>query len=127
MQYTKFKPHPSLAPFVECYYHWEGHARDPLDVQSPPNGFCAVVFNTGAPYFSSQGSDTRTAVPMAFVSGQFTSNYHLYLHGKISSIGAVLRPATIHNGFGIRMSHLVNSRVSLTYFPLLMQRLCWQT
>jgi len=117
MQYTKIKSHPTLTPFVECYYHWEGHAPEPLAVQTPPNGFCAIVLNAGAPYSCSQGSDTLTPVPMAFVSGQFTSNYRLHLHGTISSIGAVLRPATVHNCFNIRMSHLVNTRASLDILP----------
>ena len=122
MQYTKTKPHPALAPFVECYYHWEGFAADLLDVQSPPNGFCAIVFNAGAPYSCSQGSDTLTAVPLAFVSGQFTSNYRLHLRGAISSTAIVLRPATLHNCFNIRMSHLVNTRASLDILPALTRR-----
>lgn len=117
MQYAKYKPDPALAPFVECYYHWEGETVEPLDVQSPPNGFCAMVVNEGDVYFSSQGSDARVPVPRAFVSGQFTSNYRLHLHGKISMIGVVLKPASVHNWFGIRMSELVNSRVALNFLP----------
>ncbi|MEJ1239171.1 helix-turn-helix domain-containing protein [Chryseolinea sp. T2] len=115
MQYTKFKPGALLAPFVECYYHWEGVAAEPLTVQSPPNGFGAIVFNNGAPYQSSQNSNIQVPIPKAFVSGQFTSNYRLHLHGTISNIGAVLRPATVHNFFSVRMSHLVNTRISLDY------------
>lgn len=117
MRYTKFKPDPLLLPFVECFYHWEGMASEPLVVQSPPNGYAAIVFNLGASYASSQESNHLTSVPPAFVSGQFTSNYRLHLHGPILSVGAVLRPATVHNFFGIRMSHLVNTRASLDFLP----------
>ncbi|HTF18774.1 MAG TPA: helix-turn-helix domain-containing protein [Chryseolinea sp.] len=115
MLYKKFQPDKSLAPFVECYYQWEGLADEPLTVQSPPNGYSAIVFNLGRPYASSQGSANLTQVPRAFVSGQFTANYRLHLHGVISNVGAVLRPATIHNFFGIRMSQLVNARASLSF------------
>lgn len=113
--YTKFKTDPLLVPFVECYYHWEGNAAEPVTVQSPPNGYCGLVFNLGAPYSSSLASGTLTPVPRAFVSGQFTSNYQLHLHGNISIVGAVLRPATVHNFFGVRMSHLVNTRASIDF------------
>lgn len=125
MHYAKFKPGPALAPFVECYYHWEGEAVDPLDVQSPPNGYCALVVNEGDAYSSSQGNDLRTPVPMAFVSGQFTSNYRLHLYGKISMIGVVLRPASIHNFFGVRMSELVNTRASLAFLPGVEADMIW--
>lgn len=117
MLYQKFKPSVALASYVECYYHWEGNAVEPLTVQSPPNGYAAMVFNLGAPYFSSQGSETLMKVPKAFVSGQFTSNYRLHLHGPISNVGVVLRPATLHNFFGVRMSNLVNIRASLDFLP----------
>jgi AraC-like DNA-binding protein len=127
MQYKKFKPALSLTPYVECYYRWEGTAAESLTVQSPPNGFPAIVFNIGAPYFSSQESDTLAAVPRAFVSGQFTSNYRLHLHGPIDNVGVVLKPATVHNFFGIRMSQLVNARAPLDFLPGVDANSIWQT
>ncbi len=113
MHYNKFSPSPPLTAFVECYYQWEATAAEPVVVQSPPNGRCALVFNLGAPYLSSQGNATPMPVPAAFVSGQFTSNYKLHLLGNILTIGAVLRPSAVHNFFGIRMSQLVNTRASM--------------
>lgn len=110
MHYNKFSPSQPLTAFVECYYQWEATAAEPAVVQSPPNGRCALVFNLGAPYSSSQGSSSPMPVPGAFVSGQFTSNYKLHLTGNILTIGAVLRPSAVHNFFGVRMSQLVNTR-----------------
>jgi AraC-like DNA-binding protein len=126
MLYKKFKPDLSLAPFVECYYQWEGMAPEAMTVQSPPNGYSAIVFNLGSAYESSQGSDYRSPVPRAFVSGQFTANYRLHLHGVISSIGAVLKPATVHNFFGVRMSQLVNTRASLSFLKDVDEPSLWE-
>lgn len=115
MRYQKFPPADELQSFVECYFIWEGEAKEPLDVQSPPNSFTAMVFNYGDPYEAYQNSTARTPVPKAFVCGLFTSNYHLVLKGKIGMAGIVFRPSALHNFFGIRMSQLVNSRMPLEF------------
>jgi hypothetical protein len=49
MRYQKYKPSAELLPFVECYFVWEGEAKEKLDVQSPPNCFSAMVFNYADP------------------------------------------------------------------------------
>jgi AraC-like DNA-binding protein len=113
MRYQKFEPAPELFPFVECYFVWEGEAKESFDVQSPPNSFNAMVFNYADPHEAYQNGGPRMSVPKAFVSGQFTSNYHLVLKSKIGMVGIVFRPSALHNFFGIRMSQLVNSRMAL--------------
>lgn len=113
MEYRKFAPRPELKSFVECYFVWEGEAKESLDVQSPPNSFNAMVFNYADPYEAYQNNGPRMAVPKAFVCGPFTSNYHLVLKGKIGMSGIVFRSSSLHNFFGVRMSQLVNSRMSL--------------
>jgi hypothetical protein len=113
MRYQKFPPPAGLSPFVECYFIWEGEARESLDVQSPPNSFNAIVFNYGDPYKAYQNSSERMAVPKAFVCGSFTSNYHLVLKGTIGMTGIVFKPSALHNFFGLRMSQLVNNRMAL--------------
>jgi AraC-like DNA-binding protein len=118
MRYQKFPPKSELFPFVECYFIWEGDVPNGLKVQSPPNGFCSMVFNFGDPYLASQNNATPMEVPKAFLSGQFTANYSLELKGTIGVAGIVLKPCSVHNIFGSRMSELVNSRASLTFFPL---------
>ena len=50
MRYQKFTPATELTPFIECYFVWEGEAKESLDVQSPPNVFNAMVFNYADPY-----------------------------------------------------------------------------
>jgi AraC-like DNA-binding protein len=113
MRYQKFKPDPVLAPFIECYFIWEGEAKDRMEVQSPPNCFCAIVFNYGDPTWAYQHSADILPVPEAFVCGLFTSNYCRVLQGKIGMVGIVFKPTAIHSFFGIRMSSLVNSRMPL--------------
>ena len=53
MQYQKFQPLEILSPFVECYFTWDGlhTAAQELVIESPPSGFCSIVFNYGDPYF----------------------------------------------------------------------------
>jgi AraC-like DNA-binding protein len=123
MRYQKFPPADELQSFVECYFIWEGEARECLDVQSPPSSFTAMVFNYGDQYEAYQNSAARSAVPKAFVCGLFTSNYHLVLKGKIGMAGIVFRPSALHNFFGIRMSQLVNSRMPLEF--LLQDKAQW--
>jgi AraC-like DNA-binding protein len=125
MRYQKFHPNFELLPFVECYFIWEGDASMSLKVQSPPNGFCSMVFNYGDPYVASQNNDPPMEVPKAFLSGQFTANYTLELNGRIGVAGVVLKPCTVHNIFGSRMSELVNSRAPLSFFPGLPVAILW--
>src|SRR5689334_22868482 len=113
MRYLKFKPSLELTSFVECYYVWQGETNGRLEVQSPPNSFTAIVFNYGSPNWAYQHHSELVSVPNTFVSGQFTSNYHIVLDGKINMVGIVLKPSALHNFFGLSMSHLVNSRMPL--------------
>lgn len=113
MQYRKYSPETELKPFVECYFLFEGEAREPLRIQSPPSGFPAMVFNFGDPHWAFQNNDQQLCVPKAFACGQFTSNYQLVLQGKISMAGIVFKPSAFYNFFAPRMSELVNNRVPL--------------
>jgi hypothetical protein len=38
---------------VECYFVWEscGEVIKDMVVESPPNGFCSIVFNCADDYF----------------------------------------------------------------------------
>lgn len=113
MRYQKYPVAMELQPFVECYFIWEGEAKERLDVQSPPYCFGAIVVNYGDPTWAYQNSTEPNLVPEAFICGLFTSNYHRVLKGKIGMAGIVFKPAAIHNFFNIRMSTLVNGRMPL--------------
>lgn len=113
MKYEKYTPCKPLAPFVECYFNWEGNVENQEEVQSPPLQYGAIVVNYGDPSWAYQHSEDPTLVPDAFVCGLFTSNYHRRLSGKIGMAGIVLKGTAIHNLFGVRMSHLVNNRMQL--------------
>lgn len=125
MRYQKFQPTSILQPLVECYFIWEGEANEGVKVQSPPNGFSSIVFNYAEPYIASQNNNAPMLVPRAFASGQFTSNYTLELKGEIGMAGIVLKPCTLHNFFGTRMSQLVNARVPISFFPGLPEEILW--
>lgn len=114
MNYQKFTPSPLLQPWVECYYQWTGLAEKELEVQSPPSARTALVFNLAGPCQSYQQTSTRIEVPMTFLCGQFTSNYHIVLNGSVHMIGIVFRPFGIHDFFNLRMSMLVNTRMDLS-------------
>ncbi|CAN5124377.1 helix-turn-helix domain-containing protein [soil metagenome] len=106
MLYQKIKPHPALQPFVECYFLWESNVLHfPLQVESPPNGFAAMVFNFGDTYTYETGP-----APRSFITGQATHNYTMELKGKIGMAGIVFKPASFTSLFGIPMVHFTNIR-----------------
>ena len=125
MRYQKFQPTDALRTFVVCYFIWEGEAAEGLHVQSPPNSYSSIVFNYADPYKAAQHNNAPATVPRAFVSGQFTTNYTLSLQGKIGMTGVVLKPTALYNFFGVRMSELVNARVSLSFLPGLPEDILW--
>jgi AraC-like DNA-binding protein len=111
MIYQKISPTPSLAPFVECIYWWENNCEGPIEVQSPPNGYNALVFNYGKPYMAGQVDCELKTVPSTFISGQLTSNYKLQIQEFIGVVGIVFKPTGVYNLFRLTMSNLVNERV----------------
>jgi AraC-like DNA-binding protein len=121
MDYQKFQPHPLLAPFVECYFIWEstkGPVKN-LVVESPPNGFCSIVFNTGDPYFIQNKKYEKLAVPTAFIAGQAIYSYKLFLNGDISIAGIVFKPAGIATLFDLPVYEYTEERIDLNkIFPV---------
>lgn len=115
MDYQKFKPCPELALFIECYFVWKS-VSGPVDnmvVESPPNGFCSMVFNMGAPYFVQSKKYPRLAVPAQFIAGQTIYSYQLQLNGNINIAGIVFKPAALATLFGLHMYHYVEERMDL--------------
>lgn len=65
MIYLKFDPCNTLLPFVECYFIWES-VEEPvhdLVVESPPSGFCSIVFNCGDGYYLQNKKYEKLQVP----------------------------------------------------------------
>ena len=98
MQYFKFHPCKQLEPFVECYYVWQSGNEPVKDlvVESPPNGFCGIVFNSGDPYYLQNKKYERLPVPKQFAAGLSIYSYKLFLNGNISIAGIVFRPAGLN-------------------------------
>jgi AraC-like DNA-binding protein len=103
MDYQKFQPCQLLQPFVECYFVWQS-ANAPvanLVVESPPSGFCSIVFNAGDPYFLQNKKYEKLAVPKAFIAGHAIYSYKLFFNGVISIAGIVFKPAALATLFNL--------------------------
>lgn len=115
MIYQKFEPDQLLKPFVECYFAWE--SKVPLDkemvIESPPNGFCSIVINSGDPYILQNKKYERLQVPQQFVSGQAIYSYKLFLNGSIEMVGVVFKPAALSTFWGLDGFLFVEERIDL--------------
>ena len=115
MQYQKFSPSALLLPFVECYFTW--HSEDKpvteLVVESPPSGFCSIVFNSGDTYFLQNKKYERLVVPNAFIAGQAIYIYKLFLSGNISIAGIVFKPAALATLFDLPVYEYTEERIDL--------------
>ena len=115
MRYVKFKPTGALHDFVECYFSWQSDDTPVTDlvIESPPSGFCSIVFNSGSNYTLQNKKHERLAVPQNFVAGQSIYSYKLFLSGPISSVGIVFKPAALATLFGLPTYEYTEERVDL--------------
>ena len=115
MIYRKFQPSPLLQPFVECYYLWHssGEPVANLVVESPPTGFCSIVFNFGDSYHLHNKKYERLAVPAQFVAGQAIYSYKLFLNGIINIAGIVLKPTGLASLFNLPTFEYTEERIPL--------------
>ncbi len=97
MFYRKYIPCAALQPFVECYFVWdsEGVLESCITIESPPSGFCSIVFNYGDPYYLHNKKYKKLKVPLCFISGQSIYSYQLLLHGTVGMAGIVFKPAAL--------------------------------
>lgn len=82
-------------------------------VESPPTGFCSMVFNSGAPYFLQNKKYERLTVPPAFISGQAIYSYKLFLNGDIAMAGIVFKPAGLASLFNLPVFEFTEERIDL--------------
>jgi len=126
MQYLKFHPCKKLEPFVECYYIWQSGNEPVKDlvVESPPNGFCGIVFNSGDPYYLQNKKYDRLPVPTQFVAGLSIYSYKLFLNGSISIAGIVFRPAGLATLFNLPVYEYTEERIDLkkVFMPFLVEK-----
>ncbi|RYG50271.1 MAG: AraC family transcriptional regulator [Chitinophagaceae bacterium] len=115
MIYLKFQPCSELLPFVECYFVWSSDAGvvEHMVVESPPNGFCSIVFNSGDPYYLQNKKYEKLEVPKEFAAGQAIYSYKLFLHGHISIAGIVFRPAALATLFDMPVYQYTEERIDL--------------
>ncbi len=115
MIYRKYQPCKKLAPFIECYFIWdsEGSMDASMVVESPPSGFCSVVFNYGDAYFLQNKKYDKLNVPMQFLAGQSIYSYKLFLQGSIGIAGIVLKPTALATLFRLPTFEYVEERMEL--------------
>src|SRR5215211_1922743 len=115
MYYRKYQPTACIASFVECYFVWdsEGPLQEPLIVESPPNGFCSIVFNYGDAYDLQNKKYPRLTVPKQFISGQNIHTYKLFLQGSIGMAGIVLKPTALASIYGLPVYEYTEERIDL--------------
>ena len=115
MTYEKFTPAPELAPFVQCYFHWHssGEAVTDFTVESPPTGFCSLVFNEGCDYVLRNKKYENLQVPRQFISGQSIYSYSLHFNGIINICGIVFKPAALATIFDFPTFEFTEERIPL--------------
>jgi AraC-like DNA-binding protein len=115
MIYHKFAPSAGLKDFVECYYVWqsEGEEHLLLNVESPPSGFCSIVFNSGDPYFLQNKKYDKLEVPRQFIAGQSIYSYELFFNAPISLSGIVFKPAALATLFNLPTFVYTEERIDL--------------
>lgn len=115
MLYQKFRPCAQLAPFVESYYIWTSKDEpvNNLVVESPPNGFCSIVFNTGDVYTLKNKKYDALTVPSSFIAGQAIYSYSLILSGCIAVAGIVFKPAGLASLFHLPVYEFTEERMDL--------------
>lgn len=114
MEYQKYKPCSQLEPFVECYFSWNSQENiEPTIVESPPSGFCSIVFNYSDPYYLETKKFGKKSVPQQFISGQAIYSYKLFLEGRIGLCGIVFKPTALATIFNLPMYEFVEERVDL--------------
>ncbi|CAN5615762.1 hypothetical protein BH10BAC3_BH10BAC3_38460 [soil metagenome] len=127
MVYQKFSPDSILQPYVECYFIWQsGDGQvDDLMFESPPTGFCSIVFNNGEPYFLQNKKYGKREVPAAFIAGQAIYSYKLFFNGPISMAGIVLKPAALATLFNLPAYQYTEERIDLkqVFKPVLIDRI----
>jgi methylphosphotriester-DNA--protein-cysteine methyltransferase len=115
MIYRKYRPSELLSPYIECYFIWdsEGPVEEAMMIESPPNGFCSIVFNYGDSYYLQNKKYEKFKVPKQFVSGQSIYSYKLSLQGTIGIAGIVFKPAALATIFQLPIYEYTEERVDL--------------
>lgn len=114
MVYQKFIPALVLQPFVECYFIWLSQKPvSDIVIESPPNGFCSMVFNFGDDYFLQNKKYEKLQVPKHFIAGQSIYSYRLLMNGIIDIAGIVFKPAGIASLFDLSVYEYTEERLPL--------------
>src|SRR5215510_522218 len=113
MTYQKFTPCDLLVPYVECYFVWQSSPEGVKDliVESPPSGYCSIVFNCGDDYFLQNKKYEQLKVPKQFICGQSIYSYKLFLNGYISIAGIVFKPSALATLFGLPTYEYTEERI----------------
>jgi AraC-like DNA-binding protein len=87
--------------------------EEDLITESPPNGYCSIVFNYGDEYTLQNRKYEHLAVPRQFIAGQSIYSYKLYLRGNIGIAGIVFKPAALATIFNLPIYEFTDERIDL--------------
>ena len=114
MYYKKLAPSSKFNSIIDSYFFWKSEhlSNKPLEIETPPNGYNAVIFNYGDAYQVIQ-NHTLYEPASCFISGQATSSYQLHLFNNIAMAGIVFYPTALNKIFGLHAGELTNQRIDL--------------
>jgi AraC-like DNA-binding protein len=84
-----------------------------LVIESPPSGYCSIVFNSGGDYFLNNKKYERLTVPKQFISGQSIYSYKLFFDDVIDLTGIVLKPTGLASLFDLPTYQYTEERIPL--------------
>ncbi|MBC7827115.1 MAG: AraC family transcriptional regulator, partial [Chitinophagaceae bacterium] len=100
---------------MECYYIWDTSGDDQKKIyESPPSGFCSIVFNSGSPYYLDNSKYERLRVPEQFIAGQAIYSYKLFVSDPVMISGIVFKPAALNTLYGIPVYEYTEERIPLS-------------
>lgn len=115
MYYKKVAPSLKYKSIINCYFFWESNSftGKNIEIETPPNGFNAIVFNYGDDYQVIQNQQLFKPAS-CFISGQATSSYRLHLSSNIAMAGIVFNPTALNKIFGFHAGELTNQRIDFS-------------
>lgn len=88
-QFARFRPHPALIPYIECYWMLQSHQQAPVETQVlPADGRVELMFSfaAGSHRSAADGSDECEVRSYSFVLGARSQGYRVEHFGSPSYV-----------------------------------------
>ncbi|MFN3512726.1 MAG: DUF6597 domain-containing transcriptional factor [Phenylobacterium sp.] len=111
-RYAEFAPPAELAPYVECFWVFEGQDAAE-DQRVAPDGRCELIVHHGSPYAERTADGRLAPQPRAVFAGQVTRPLHLRAPAPAGVIAARFTTAGAHAYARAPMDSLTDRRAPL--------------